>query len=44
MAKDKLIKLKELAQNYLDNCSFWIREKAAAMNGSALKEVLAAVD
>ena len=36
----KVEKLKELALNYLDNCSYWIREKAAAVTGSGLKEVL----
>ena len=41
MAKDKLTKLKELAQNYLDSCSSWISEKATTQEGSALKEVLA---
>jgi hypothetical protein len=41
MAKDKVTKLKELAQRYLDSCSSWIQEKAVTQEGSALKEVLA---
>ena len=41
MAKDRITKLKELAQRYLDSCSSWISEKATTQEGSALKEVLA---
>ena len=40
MAKDRITKLKELAQRYLDSCSSWIQEKATTQEGSAMKEVL----
>lgn len=41
MSKDRITKIKELAQGYLYLCSSWIQKKATTQEGSALKEVLA---
>ena len=41
MYKNRITKLKELAQRYLDSCSSWIQEKATTQEGSALKEIMA---